>query len=135
MDWSTVVTTSITYPYTINVNGTVSSSVTSTKLYLDRVLTLVSTYKGQRPMTPEYGVDWSGALFENDSEARIAIPIAIKEAVARWIPEVEVTNVVINFDVLAGIEYVTLEVALPDNTVTTLSINTATFNMDGTVTY
>jgi phage baseplate assembly protein W len=86
-------------------------------------------------MTPDYGVDWSGALFENDNEARIAIPIAIKEAVAKWIPEVEVTNVSIDFDVLEGIEYVTLEVALPDNTVTTMSINTATFNMDGTVTY
>lgn len=135
MDWSTVVTTSIAYPYTINVNGTVSSSITSTKLYLDRVLTLVSTYKGQRPMTPEYGVDWSGALFENDNEARIAIPIAIKESVSKWIPEVEIINVGINFDVIEGIEYVTLEVALPDDTVTTMNINTATFNMDGTVTY
>ena len=128
-------TTSILYPYTIDINGTVASSLTSTRLYLDRILTLVSTYRGQRPMLPEYGVDWSGALFENDNNARLAIPIAIREAVARWIPEVEVTDVDIKFDPLAGIEYVTLGVSLPDNTFTTLSINTATFNMDGTVTY
>ena len=86
-------------------------------------------------MMPDYGVDWSGALFENDNVARIAIPIAIKEAVSKWIPEVAVTNVDIKFDPLSGIEYVTLELALPDDTVTTMSINTATFNMDGTVTY
>lgn len=128
-------TTSITYPYTVNVNGTVDAAVTSTRLYLDRVLTLVSTYKGQRPMLPDYGVDWSGALFENDNVARLAIPIAIRAAVAKWIPEVEVTDVNIKFDPLNGIEYVTLSLALPDNTVTTMSINTATFNMDGTVTY
>lgn len=127
--------TSITYPYTVDVNGTVSKALTSTRLYLDRILTLVSTYKGQRPMLPEYGIDWSGALFENDNNARVAIPIAIREAVSTWIPEVEVTDVDIKFDPLAGLEYVTLGVALPDNTFTTMSINTATFNMDGTVTY
>lgn len=127
--------TSITYPYTVDVNGTVSKALTSTRLYLDRILTLVSTYKGQRPMLPEYGIDWSGALFENDNNARVAIPIAIREAVSTWIPEVEVTDVDIKFDPLAGLEYVTLGVSLPDNTFTTMSINTATFNMDGTVTY
>ena len=127
--------TSISYPYTVNVNGTVSSSVTSTRLYLDRVLTLVSTYKGQRPMTPEYGVDWSGALFENDNEARVAIPVAIREAVAKWIPEVEISTVDIKFSELDGIENVTLELVLPGDTVTTMDINIATFNMDGSVTY
>lgn len=135
MDWSTSVTTSIAYPYTIDPNGLVSAAGGSTKLYLDRVLTLISTYIGQRPMMPDYGVDWSGALFENDNEARIAIPIAIRGAVAKWIPEVQVSDVKINFDELEGIENVTLGLLLPDDTFSTLNINTATFNMDGTVTY
>jgi hypothetical protein len=86
-------------------------------------------------MMPDYGVDWSGALFENDNEARIAIPIAIRGAVAKWIPEVQVSDVKINFDELEGIENVTLGLLLPDDTFSTLNINTATFNMDGTVTY
>jgi hypothetical protein len=86
-------------------------------------------------MMPEYGVDWSGALFENDNVARLAIPIAIRGAVAKWIPEVQVSDVNINFDELEGIENVTLGLLLPDNTFSTLNINTATFNMDGTVTY
>ena len=135
MDWSTGVTTSIRYPYTIDPNGLVTTAATSTRLYLDRVLTLISTYKGQRPMMPDYGVDWSGALFENDSDARQAIPVAIRGAVAKWIPEVQVTAVDLSFTELDGIENVTLELALPGDTVTTMSINTATFNMDGTVTY
>jgi len=129
------VTTSIAYPYTIDPNGVVSTAANSTKLYLDRVLTLVSTYMGQRPMMPDYGVDWSGALFENDNEARVAIPIAIRAAVAKWVPEVQVSEVNINFDELEGIEHVTLGLVLPDNIVTTMNISTATFNMDGTVTY
>jgi phage baseplate assembly protein W len=86
-------------------------------------------------MMPDYGVDWSGALFENDNEARVAIPIAIRGAVAKWIPEVQVSKVNVNFDELEGIENVTLELLLPDDIVTTLNISTATFNMDGTVTY
>lgn len=86
-------------------------------------------------MMPSYGVDWSGALFENDNEARTAIPLAIREAVAKWIPEVEVSAVNLNFSELDGIENVTLELVLPGDTVTTMDINIATFNMDGTVTY
>lgn len=128
-------TVSIAYPYTVDSNGVAFNAENSTKLYLDRVLTLVSTYKGQRPMMQDYGVDWSVALFENDNVARRAIPAAIRKAVATWIPEVEVTDVSMDFDQLAGIEYVTLGLALPDNTYTTMSVNTATFNMDGTVTY
>ena len=128
-------TSSISYPYTISPDGLVKSTANSTKLYLDRVLTLVSTYTGQRPMMPDYGVDWSQALFENDYEAKNAIPAAIKGAVSKWIPEIEVTSCDLKFSELDGIEYVTLGLALPDDTITTMSINTATFNMDGTVTY
>ena len=69
------------------------------------------------------------------NEARVAIPIAIRGAVAKWIPEVQVSKVNVNFDELEGIENVTLELMLPDDTVTTLNVSTATFNMDGTVTY
>ena len=135
MDWSTSVTTGIAYPYTIDPNGVVAAAGNNNKLYLDRVLTLVGTYIGQRPMMPDYGVDWSGALFENDNEARVAIPIAIRGAVAKWIPEVQVSEVNIKFDELEGIENVTLGLVLPNKTEITLNINTATFNMDGTVTY
>lgn len=122
----------INFPFTLDNFGVLISTTSSNKIYLDRVLTLLSTNMGQRPMLPEYGIDWGVALFENEGDARAAIPAALQDAIARWIPDVKVNNIKLQ-DQQDGIEYVTLELVLPDNTVTTLPISTATFNIDGTV--
>ena len=126
--------TSVSFPYTVDPVGVVTNTITVTKLYLDRVVTLLSTNVGQRPMTPAYGVDWSTALFENDGNFKNAVTQAIKVAVATWIPEVSVTSVQISTDELNGINTVSLGVHLPDDTVANLTINPGLFTYDGTVT-
>ena len=123
----------ISFPYTIDPNGIAQYTESATKIYVDRVLTLLSYYVGQRPMLPTYGVNWSKSLFENDSDAQIAIPLAISEAIAKWIPEVSVTSVDFvgnNFD---GTENVIVSLKLPDETLTSLTINTGTINYSGTI--
>jgi phage baseplate assembly protein W len=85
-------------------------------------------------MQPTYGVDWSRTLFENNSDARIAIPIAISEAVSRWIPQVTVTSVDFAGENTDGTENVIVSLKLPDDTLTSLTINTATINYNGTTT-
>ena len=124
----------ISYPYTLDANGTVVSAGTTTKLYLDRVVTLLSTNVGQRPMMPEYGTDWSTTLFENENNYRRAIPIAISNAIRTWLPDLSVEKVEISGDEYSGVVYVNLSLKLPNNTIATLKINTATFNYDGLVT-
>jgi phage baseplate assembly protein W len=123
----------ISFPYTIGTQGIVQNTSTPAKIYLDRVLTLLSTYVGQRPMLPTYGVDWSGALFENDSDAQKAIPAAITLAVAKWLPEVSVTSVEFAGTNIDGTENVILSLKLPDDTLTSLTINTGTITYSGTV--
>jgi len=124
---------SINYPYTLDTSGVVGSTSNSPKIYLDRVLTLLSTSVGQRPMLPTYGVDWSKALFENDNEAQPAISAAIRSAIATWIPEVTVNAVLFAVNSGQGVEYVTLEVTLPDDTVTSVTVNTNLLNYNGTI--
>jgi phage baseplate assembly protein W len=123
----------ISFPYTINTNGTAQYTESATKIYVDRVLTLLSYYVGQRPMLPTYGVNWSKSLFENDSDAQIAIPLAISEAIAKWIPEVSVTSVDFVGDNFDGTENVIVSLKLPDDTLTSLTINTGTINYSGTI--
>jgi len=124
----------ISFPYTISPSGVAQYTESSAKIYLDRVLTLLSFYVGQRPMEPTYGVDWSRTLFENNSDARIAIPIAISEAVSKWIPQVSVTSVDFAGENIDGTENVIVSLKLPDDTLTSLTINTATINYNGTTT-
>jgi phage baseplate assembly protein W len=84
-------------------------------------------------MLPEYGVDWAQAFFETEDVAAFAIPKALKDAIGIWIPDVKVSNITIQ-NQQDGYEYVYLELVLPNNTLATLPINTATFNINGTVT-
>lgn len=132
MDWSTSVTVAISFPFTLDTFGVLASTEDANKIYLDKVLTLLSTNVGQRPMVPEYGIDWGVALFETENNAKAAIPAAIRAAIARWIPDVQVYNITMQ-DQQDGIEYVNIQLVLPDNTLTTLPVSTATFNIDGTV--
>ena len=92
--------TSISYPYSVSPSGVPTSTITVGKLYLDRIVTLLSTNVGQRPMTPTYGVDWSTSLFENDNNFRAAVNQAIRVAIATWIPEVTVLSINISNDEL-----------------------------------
>jgi phage baseplate assembly protein W len=123
----------ITFPYTIDPNGVAQYTQSATKIYVDRVLTLLSYYVGQRPMVPTYGVDWSKSLFENDSNAQVAIPLAISEAIGKWIPEVSVTAVDFVGDSTDGTENVIVSLKLPDDTLTSLTINTGTISCSGTI--
>ena len=122
----------INFPFTLDNDGVLVATTNANKIYLDRVLTLLSTNVGQRPMLPEYGIDWTVALFENEDDAKAATPSALTAAISRWIPDVKVSKVTMQ-DQQNGIEYVNIELVLPDNTIATLPINTATFNLDGTV--
>lgn len=122
----------INFPFTFDNFGVLTATIEANKIYLDRVLTLLSTNVGQRPMLPEYGIDWGVALFESEDDARIATPAALKSAIDRWIPDVKVNKITMQ-DQQDGTEYVNIELVLPDNTIATLPVNTATFNLDGTV--
>ncbi len=126
--------TYITYPFTLDSSGKVETTTTSSKGYLDRIVTLLSTTVGQRPMAQDYGVNWEKALFENEEQMDIAVVQAINLAIATWIPEIEVDSIIVNSSGREGASFVDLRVILPDNSITTMSISTATFNYDGLIT-
>ena len=124
---------SIKYPFTTQSNGIVQTTDSSAKIYLDKVTTLLSTNVGQRPMLPTYGVDWSLALFENDGDVELALPRAINAAISTWIPSISVESINVEPDYLNGTENVTINLKLPDNTLTSLTINSSVINYDGTI--
>jgi phage baseplate assembly protein W len=86
-------------------------------------------------MSPSYGVDWSSAMFENDGDARIAINQAVRVAIATWLPEVTVNNIKIDSNNFDGKMLVMLELGLPNDTVSNLTINSDIFNYEGLATY
>jgi phage baseplate assembly protein W len=123
----------LAFPYTLDAVGVVDAATVANKIYLDRVLTLLSTNIGQRPMLPSYGTDLDKALFENENNFGPAVQQAIGEAIKTWLPDVIVQDIQIS-ELDAGVGNVQVTLELPGNTLTTLNISTSTFSYDGTIT-
>jgi phage baseplate assembly protein W len=124
----------ISYPFTLDPFGVVESTENQTKIYQDRVLTLLSTAVGERPMRPTYGTDVARAMFENQTDAKKAIDQAIRKAISTWIPEVDVDSVnVTTFDD-SGKVGVEVNIILPDFTSTTINVLSTTLNPNGSTT-
>ena len=83
----------ISYPFTLNVFGETTSTTDQKKIYTDRVLTLLSTSIGERPMRPTYGTNLGLAMFENQGVAEVAIPAAIRSAISTWLPALTVNQI------------------------------------------
>ena len=124
----------ISYPFTLNVFGETTSTTDQKKIYTDRVLTLLSTSIGERPMRPTYGTNLGLAMFENQGVAEVAIPAAIRSAIATWLPELTVNEINIkNFNDGGKVE-VELLLTFPDYTTGTISVNSVTLNPDASTT-
>lgn len=85
-------------------------------------------------MLPKYGTDVLRALYENDNQLELSINQAVKQAVGIWLPEISVNEITVTLPNEDGFCTVTILVELPDSTLTTLSVSTAIFNIDGTIT-
>ena len=124
----------INYPYSLDPVGVVDTTEQPSKIWLDRLLTLLSTNVGQRPMLTSYGTDLMRALFENENVLDTAIKQAVSTAVTVWLPEIKIGNISTVLPEYGGQAQVTITVILPDSTIKTLDVSSALFSSDGTVT-
>ena len=125
---------SISYPYTIDGYGVVQTTESVNKIYLDRVLTLLSTKVGQRPILQDYGTNIEAALFENQNNFKAAVTQAVTQAMARWIPDIGINKINITDPNEEGEALVELILELPNSTLTSLTLSTSNFGADGTIT-
>ena len=124
----------ISFPFTLNPFGKTTSTILQEKIYQDRILTLLSTAVGERPMRPDYGTNIGVAMFENQGKIEAAISQAVRSAVSNWIPEVTVENINVIKFLDSGQVAVELNVTLPDFTTTNIQVLSTTLNPDATTT-
>jgi phage baseplate assembly protein W len=124
----------ISYPFTLDPFGKTTSSTNQKKIYQDRVLTLLSTAVGERPMRPTYGTNIATAMFENQGKVEKAINDAIRSAVSKWLPELTVNKINIVGFLDTGAVTVEINITLPDFTEDSITIVSTTLNPDATTT-
>jgi phage baseplate assembly protein W len=124
----------ISFPFTLDPFGKTASTTDQRKIYQDRVLTLLSTAIGERPMRPTYGTNIATAMFENQGNVEKAINDAIRSAISKWIPELTVNNIFLKGFLDTGAVTVELNVSLPDFIEDNITVVTTTLNPDATTT-
>lgn len=121
----------IKYPFRINEFGRVEATNDFGKLYLDRVITLVSTIVNQRFMSSEYGVNYRKSLYENGGAFQKAMEEAIREAVAIWLPEITISSYISTAPNSEGVSQITMLIAVPNGKTLSLTFQTFTVDEDG----
>lgn len=127
-------TSAISYPFTLDIFGNTKATEETVKIYLDRVLTLLSTNIGQRPILQGYGTDLMSALFENDNNLARAVDQAVRQAIARWIPDIGIEKIDVGPVNQDGEAQVVITLIMPDNNLASVTLSTSTFGADGTIT-
>jgi phage baseplate assembly protein W len=125
---------SINFPYSLTVFGETESTSNQAKIWVDRVLTLLSTQLGQRPMAPDYGADVARALFENEDDFRVAFRVAIAKAMSVWLPELNIESITIGDPNQDGFVNIEIMVELPNSRVAAVTISSAAFGANGAIT-
>jgi phage baseplate assembly protein W len=122
----------IRFPFEFDKAGKIVSTTTDTKIYQDRVLTLLSTVVYQRPMMPEYGVDIARSLYETLDNMYASIGESISRAMAYSLPYIKLKDVQI--DLTSPIETgtnVTVLIELPNGSANDVNILSSTFFPSG----
>lgn len=123
----------INFPFRLDSFGRVVDTTDQRKIYLDRILTVLSTINGQRTMRPTYGVDLTRGIYETGGDMQAGMQQAIRTAITTWVPDVSIEKILITEPNMDGISTVDLSVTLPDKSTATVSVNTAYLTPDGTI--
>jgi len=83
----------IAYPFRVGGDGMVASARTQPAVWGSRLRLLLSTGAGERAHRPDYGVDFTDALFDDVDEASETVSNEVSRAVNAWLPEVELVEV------------------------------------------
>lgn len=134
MDRSGSVSVAIAWPFRLDDTGKVISTENYNKIYLDRALTLLSTNLRQRPILQLYGTDIGKYMFESDNNLEAAISATVSSAIGTWLPDVSVQKVTVGLPGENGTADVEILLRLPNGNVSSISLTTATFGYDGTIT-
>jgi phage baseplate assembly protein W len=124
----------ISFPFTLDPFGKTTSTTNQRKIYQDRVVTLLSTAVGERPMRPTYGTNIATAMFENQGDIDKAINDAIRSAISKWLPELTVNAINVIGFLDTGAVTVELNVTLPDFIEDSITVVSTTLNPDATTT-
>lgn len=105
----------ITLPMSISPYGTIQSTKLQSKIWADRVLTVIGTAVGERVMRPDFGTDISRTLFNSVDKAESVIKVEVENAFIGFLPTLKLQDVVIKSEPETGTVILDIIYDLPNN--------------------
>jgi phage baseplate assembly protein W len=112
----------IALPFSINSFGRVTDTTEMSKIWADRVRSVIGTALRERVMLPDFGTDIPSSVFETTEEADSQIQTEVIRAFNEQLSALTLDEVTSTFDEFTGVMNVDITYALPNDEVVNTSI-------------
>ena len=112
----------IALPFSINSFGRVTDTTEMSKIWADRVRSVIGTALRERVMLPDFGTDIPSSVFETTEEADSQIQTEVIRAFNEQLSALTLDEVSSTFDEFTGVMNVDITYALPNDEVVNTSI-------------
>jgi phage baseplate assembly protein W len=128
MSLNTVSEYAISLPFKINDFGNVATATSQSKIWGDRVKTVIGTSVGERVMRVNYGTKIPINFFENVSLVSDNIKEQVTQAFFNYLPELELDETIVVIDEALGVVTAEIKYLLPSKEQTDITIGIARIN-------
>ena len=115
----------ISLPFQIDDFGNIATATSQSKIWADRVRSVIGTAVGERVMRVDYGTKIPVNFFENVSLVSEVIEEEVNQAFFNSLPELELEETIVVIDELLGIVNAEIKYFLPSKEQTTITIGIA----------
>jgi hypothetical protein len=117
MEGSLMAEKAISLPFSIDSYGKVGSAQDQSKIWADRVRSVIGTAVRERLMRPTFGTLIPFALFETDVSAEVQVQTELEQAFTQQLPLLTLQTVTVSIDSYTNVLSVEVVYALPNNVI------------------
>lgn len=113
---------SLSYPFRLDDYGNIATTTDSTKIWADRVRSVIGTVLGERVMRPEFGSKVAFAAFATRSAMEDIVRREVEKGFYLHLPLLTVLDIMFDFNDTENIVSATITYELPDKKQSTTDV-------------
>lgn len=112
----------ISLPFSIDSYGRVTKTTDQSKIWADKVRSVIGTAVKERVMRPTFGTDIPSAVFENQEDSVGRIQEVVSTSFSEQLPQLTLEQVDNSYDEYSGTLTVSITYALPNEEIVTTTV-------------
>ena len=107
--------TAISLPFSLNAYGSIGETKSQSKIWADRVLSVIGTLVGERVMQPVFGTEMTEGLFQSTERMQELISVEVEKAFTIHLPALTLVDTIITSDPQTGSVFADIVYGLPND--------------------